>query len=58
MLLKVFAKNISSETGYGSVDPESMYRTGSNETVLVSEIPHITNDENVIIALQQRKKQI
>ena len=58
MLLKVFAKNISNETGYGSVDPESMYRTGSNETVLVSEIPHITNDENVIIALQQRKKQI
>ena len=58
MLLKVFAKNISNETGYDSVDPESMYRTGSNETVLVSEIPHITNDENVIIALQQRKKQI
>ena len=58
MLLKVFAKNISNETGYSSVDPESMYRTGSNETVLVSEIPHITNDENVIIALQQRKKQI
>ena len=51
MLLKVFTKNISTETEYGSVeDPLSKHRTGSNETTLVSEIPNITNDENVIIA--------
>ena len=27
-----------------------MHRTASNETTLVSEIPNITNEENVIIA--------
>ena len=56
MLLKVFTKNISTETEYGSVeDPLSKHRTGSNETALVSEIPNITNDENVIIAPRQGK---
>ena len=33
-----------------------MHRTGSNEIVLVSEIPSIINDKNVIIALGQGKK--
>ena len=32
-----------------------MYRTASNETTLVSEIPIIINEENVIIAPGQRK---
>ena len=33
-----------------------MHRSGSNETALVSEIPCIINDENVIIAPGQGKK--
>ena len=33
-----------------------MHITGSNETTLVSEIPNITNDENVIIAPGQGEK--
>ena len=44
-------KIISNETEYGSVEDRlSMHRTGSNKTVLLSEIPSIINDENVIIA--------
>ena len=35
-----------------------MHRTGTNETVLVSEIPSIINDENVIIAPGQGKKPV
>ena len=31
-------------------DPLSKHRTRSNETALVSEIPYIINDENVITA--------
>ena len=34
-----------------------MHRTGSHETALVSEIPYIIIDENVIIAPWQGKKQ-
>ena len=49
---------ISNETEYGSVDdPLSNHTNGSNETTLVSEIPCIINDENVIIAPGQRKAQ-
>ena len=45
-----------SETEFTSVeDPLNMYRTASNETTLVSEIPNIINDENVIIAPAQGK---
>ena len=35
----------------------SMHTTGSNETSLVSEFPSTVNDENVIIAPGQGKKQ-
>ena len=35
-----------------------MQRTGSNETALVSEIPSIINDKNVIIAPGQEKKPV
>ena len=46
----IHKKIISNKTEYGSVgNPSSMHRTGSNETALVSETPHITNDENAII---------
>ena len=45
----IHKKNTSFETEYASVeDPLSKHRTGSNETALVSEIPNIINDENVI----------
>ena len=43
---------------YASVeDPLNMHRTASNETNLVSEIPNIINEENVIAAPGQGKKQ-
>ena len=32
-----------------------MHRTGSNKTALVSEIPHIINDENIIMTPGQGK---
>ena len=55
----IHAKFISNEIEYGSVgDPLSMRRTGSNETALVSEIPSIINDENVITAPGQGKKPV
>ena len=55
----IYAKVISNETEYGSVeDPLSMHRTGSTETALVSEIPSIINDENIIFAPGQRKKPV
>ena len=53
-------KNIKGrrETEFASAeDPLNMHRTASNETTLVFEIPSIVNEENVIIALGQRKKQ-
>ena len=37
-------------------DPLNMHRTASNETTLVSEIPNIINEENVLIAPGQGKK--
>ena len=39
------------ETEYASVeDPLNIHRIASNETTLISEIPDIINEENVIIA--------
>ena len=35
----------------------NMYRTASNNTALVSEIPNIIDEENVIIASGQKKHQ-
>ena len=35
-----------------------MHKTASNETTLVSEITNIINDENIIIAAGQEKKQL
>ena len=55
MLLKV-KKNTSSETEYDSIEYLlSMPRTQSNEVAVVSEIPYVINDENVIIAPGQEK---
>ena len=55
----IHTKVISNETEYGSVeDPLSMHRTGSNEASLVSKIPSMINDENVIIAPAQGKKPV
>ena len=45
------------EIEYASVeDPLKIHRSTSNETALVSEIPNIINEENVIIAPGQGKK--
>ena len=45
-----------SETEFASFeDPLNMYRIASNETTLVSEIPNMINEENVIIAPEQGK---
>ena len=55
----IHKKIISNETKYGSVEESlSMQRTGSNEASLLSEIPSIINDENVITAPGQRKKPV
>ena len=49
--------NDRSETEFALVeDLLNMHRTASNETTLVSQIPNIINDENVIISPGQRKK--
>ena len=51
--------NSRSETKFASVeDYLNMHRTASSETILVSEILNITNDENVIIAPGQVKKPV
>ena len=51
--------NERSETEFASVeDPLNIHRTASYETTLVSEIPNIINDKNVIIAHGQGKKQL
>ena len=48
-----------SETEYASVeDPRNIHRTASNETTLVSDIPNIVNNENIIIAPGQGKTPI
>ena len=53
----IHRKIFSNETEYGSVkDALIMHKTGSHERNLVSEIPYIINDENVIIAPGQGKK--
>ena len=50
----ILNKIISNETEYDSAeDTLSMHRTASNETALVSEVPYIINDENVIVTLGQ-----
>ena len=55
----VHKKIISNETEYDSVeDSLSIHRTASNETNLVSAVPYIINDENVIIAAVQEKKTV
>ena len=55
----IHKKIISNETKYDPVEDRlSMYRTASNETALVSEVPYIINDENVIIAPGQEKKPV
>ena len=47
------------EAEYVSVeDLLNMCRTASNDTTLVSEIPNIINEENVIIAPGQGKKTV
>ena len=46
----------ANEAEYASVeDPLNMHRTATNETTLISDIPNIINEENVIIAPGQRK---
>ena len=48
----------NTETELASMeDPPSMYKTASNETSLISEIPNIINEENVINATTQGKNQ-
>ena len=68
--LRVTEKNVSdgkemtenlndrSETEFASVEDPLNMRTASNETTLVSEIPNIINDENVIIAPGQGKNPV
>ena len=56
---KVFAKKIFQMTQkMVHEDPWSMHITWSNETVLVSEIPYVINDEKIIIAQGQGKKTV
>ena len=45
------------ETEFASVveTPVKMHRTVSNDAALMSEIPNIINEENVIIASEQGK---
>ena len=44
------------ERGYASVqDPLNLHRTVSNEATLISEIPNVISEENVIFAPEQRK---
>ena len=43
--------HIESRTEYASVEgPLNMHRTASNKTTLISEIPNVINEQNVIIA--------
>ena len=43
--------HIESRTEYASVEgPLNMHRTSSNKTTLISEIPNVINNQNVIIA--------
>ena len=51
--------NDTSETGFALVeDPLNMYRTASNETTLVSEIPNMINEKNAIIVPGQGEKPV
>ena len=46
----------TSEAEYASFkDPLNMHRTATNETTLISKIPNVINEENVIIAPGQEK---
>ena len=50
--------NDRGETQFASVqDPLNMHIIASSETTLISEIPDIINDKNVIITPGQRKTQ-
>ena len=56
---KEMTENINdrSETEFALLeDPPNMQRTASNETTVVSEIPNMINEENVIIATGQGKR--
>ena len=56
---KEMTENINdrSETEFASVeDPLNMHRTKSNEKTVVSQMPNIINEENVITAPEQRNK--
>ena len=54
---EVGEKRNDTETEHASVeDSLNMYKTASNETTLVSEIPSIIDEENVVIAPGQEEK--
>ena len=54
---EVGEKGNDTETEHASVeDSLNMYKTASNETTLVSEIPSIIDEENVVIAPGQEEK--
>ena len=57
---KEMSENMNdNKIGYASVeDPLNIHRSTSNDTTLVSEIPNIINEENVITAPRQGKKTI
>ena len=56
---KIMTENINdrSKTEFSSVeDPLNMHRTKSNEKTVVSQMPNIINEKNVIIATEQGNK--
>ena len=56
---KEITENINdrSETEFASIEgPLSMHRTGSNETIVVFEIPNIIIDKNIVIPPAQKKR--
>ena len=57
---KKMSENINdTETEYATIeDPLSLHRTSSNATSVISEIPNIINEENVIIAPGQIKNPV
>ena len=48
-------KNANEAESVSAEDPLNMHRTATNETTLISEIPNIINEKNVIIAPGQGK---
>ena len=56
---KEITENINdrSEPEFASIEgPLSMHRTGSNETIVVFEIPNIIIDKNIVIPPAQKKR--